>query len=81
MLMLSEGTWHTPNGRWVQGRYDPTLGRNAPGSGGVRPDAVVELSAAQKDAVETGLLLQLYGRGTNFPDPTLERALQVLQRR
>lgn len=78
---VTGGGWYGPTGRSIQGRHDPATGRNVPGSGGVRPDVVVNVSDAEQEAVMTGLLEQLFGSGpAAASDPALSEAVRRLSR-
>ena len=81
MLMFTEGGWYPPDERSIEGVFDPAAGRNIPGSGGIVPDQIVELSQEDDEKIMTGLRTQL---STQIPsqvvDLQLDRAIEVLQR-
>ncbi|MEK7389619.1 MAG: S41 family peptidase, partial [Elusimicrobiota bacterium] len=61
-LHVTQGGWYTPQGASVEGVYDPQTRRNIPGSGGVKPDELVTVSAEEEKSVFSGIVKQLYGR-------------------
>lgn len=76
---VTGGGWYGPSGRSIQGRHDAATGRNVPGSGGVRPDVVINVSDAEQEAIMTGLLEQLFGSGPAAAnDPALAEAVTRL---
>ena len=82
VLNVTKGGWYTPKGASVEGVYDPEIGRNLPGSGGVKPDELVMVSAEEEKSAYRGIVKQLYGRPAgDVKDRVLERAIEVLNSR
>ncbi|MFA6030244.1 MAG: S41 family peptidase [Elusimicrobiota bacterium] len=80
-LKLTENRWFTPDDRSIAAENDPD-GNELPGTGGIVPDLVVEVSSAQRVQVMKSILLDLFERPQNGPrpqDPVLEKAVEVLQ--
>lgn len=77
-VKVTGGGWFSPRGTSIDGRHDAT-GRNIPGTGGVVPDIMVNVSAAEQEAVMEGITEQLYGSGSAAAyDPVLGAAVQQL---
>jgi C-terminal peptidase prc len=77
---ITGGGWYGPSGRSIQGRHDPATGMNVPGTGGVRPDVVINVSAAEHEAIMDGLTDQVFGSGPAAAhDPALAAAIQRLR--
>ncbi|MBI4061043.1 MAG: PDZ domain-containing protein [Elusimicrobia bacterium] len=81
IIKVTEGGWYTPLDRSVEGVHDPATGRNVPGSGGVKPDAVVAVSDQDESAAMKSIMLQLFGRPAGaVKDAALDKAIEVLSR-
>lgn len=77
-VRVTNGLWNTPRDRNISGLFDPSTGRNAPGTGGVVPDIAVEVAPEVESTVMEGIVDQLVRTGGPAAvDPALAAAFRA----